>query len=160
MESSKDLEVDTIDSLIKENDELRDKLSKLKSHYVKLFEFAKKNSIELKPRNVPMHNVLFRLDVIFRREPLKNVNLILISVLLFSDRLTGFNLVCMSDTEEFPKKLLKKQVFKLFEKSFADTYQRNFDFLEFGIENLTVITGMLKMFVHSFVDDMIIHFYV
>ena len=54
LESSKDLEVDTIDSLEKENDELRDKLSKLKSHYVKLFEFAKKNSIELKPRNVPM----------------------------------------------------------------------------------------------------------
>ena len=60
---------------------------------LELFEFAKKNSIELKPRNVPMHNVLFRLDVIFRREPLKNVNLIVISFLLFSDRLTGFNLV-------------------------------------------------------------------
>jgi len=54
LESTKDNEVDTIDSLEKENDELRDKLSKLKSHYVKLFEFAKKNSIELKPRNVPM----------------------------------------------------------------------------------------------------------
>merc|ERR1711997_1084456 len=54
LEASKDLEVDTIDSLEKENDELRDKLSKLKSHYVKLFEFAKKNGIELKPRNVPM----------------------------------------------------------------------------------------------------------
>jgi len=54
LESSKDNEVDTIDSLEKENDDLRDKLSKLKSHYVKLFEFAKKNSIELKPRNVPI----------------------------------------------------------------------------------------------------------
>ena len=54
LESSKDLEDDTIDSLEKENDELRDKVSKLKSHYSKLFEFAKKNSIELKPRNVPM----------------------------------------------------------------------------------------------------------
>ena len=32
LESSEDLEVDTIDCLEKENDELRDKLSKLKSH--------------------------------------------------------------------------------------------------------------------------------
>ena len=54
LESSKDLEDDTIDSLEKGNDELRDKVSKLKSHYGKLFEFAQKNSIELKPRNVPM----------------------------------------------------------------------------------------------------------
>ena len=54
LESSKDLEDDTIDSLEKDNDELRDKVFKLKSHYSKLFEFAKKNSIELKPRNVPM----------------------------------------------------------------------------------------------------------
>ena len=37
--------------------------------------------------------MLFRRDVIFMREPLKNVNLILISFLLFSDCLTGFNLV-------------------------------------------------------------------
>ena len=57
LESSKDLEDDTIDSLEKGNDELRDKVSKLKSHYSKLFEFAKKNSIELKPRNVPIGNV-------------------------------------------------------------------------------------------------------
>ena len=41
-------------NLEKENDELREKLSKLKNHYVKLFDFAKKNNIELKPRNVPM----------------------------------------------------------------------------------------------------------
>ena len=54
LEASKDNEVDCIGPLEKENDELRDKLSKLKSHYVKLFEFAKKNGIELKPRNVPM----------------------------------------------------------------------------------------------------------
>ena len=47
----------TIDSLEKENDDLRDKLSKLKSHYLKLYEFAKKNNIELKPRNVPMGSV-------------------------------------------------------------------------------------------------------
>jgi len=54
LEEAKDNETDTIDSLEKENDELRDKLSKLKSHYLKLFDFAKKNNIELKPRNVPM----------------------------------------------------------------------------------------------------------
>ena len=54
LEVSKDTETDAIDGLEKENEELRDKLSKLKSHYLKLFEFAKKNNIELKPRNVPM----------------------------------------------------------------------------------------------------------
>ena len=54
LEVSKDSEADHIDGLEKENEELRDKLSKLKSHYLKLFEFAKKNNIELKPRNVPM----------------------------------------------------------------------------------------------------------
>ena len=51
---AKDSETDAIDNLEKENDELREKLTKLKNHYVKLFEFAKKNNIELKPRNVPM----------------------------------------------------------------------------------------------------------
>ena len=51
---AKDSESDAIDNLEKENDELREKLTKLKNHYVKLFEFAKKNNIELKPRNVPM----------------------------------------------------------------------------------------------------------
>lgn len=54
LENAKDNEAEFIDSLEKENEELRDKLSKLKSHYVKLFDFAKKNNIELKPRNVPM----------------------------------------------------------------------------------------------------------
>ena len=54
---AKENETDTIDSLEKENDDLRDKLSKLKSHYLKLYEFAKKNNIELKPRNVPMGSV-------------------------------------------------------------------------------------------------------
>lgn len=54
LEVAKDNEVDVIDTLEKENDELRDKLNKLKSHYFKLCDFAKKNSIELKPRNVPM----------------------------------------------------------------------------------------------------------
>ena len=54
LEVSKDAETESIDNLEKENDELREKLSKLKNHYVKLFDFAKKNNIELKPRNVPM----------------------------------------------------------------------------------------------------------
>lgn len=57
LEMAKENETDTIDSLEKENDDLRDKLSKLKSHYLKLYEFAKKNNIELKPRNVPMGSV-------------------------------------------------------------------------------------------------------
>ena len=47
LELSKDLEVYTIDSLIKENVEFTDKVSKLRSHYVKRFEFAKKNSKSL-----------------------------------------------------------------------------------------------------------------
>jgi len=54
LEVAKDSVTDDIDNLEKENDELREKLTKLKNHYVKLFEFAKKNNIELKPRNVPM----------------------------------------------------------------------------------------------------------
>ena len=54
---AKENETDSIDTLEKENDDLRDKLSKLKSHYLKLYEFAKKNNIELKPRNVPMGSV-------------------------------------------------------------------------------------------------------
>ena len=57
LEMAKENETDSIDTLEKENDDLRDKLSKLKSHYLKLYEFAKKNNIELKPRNVPMGSV-------------------------------------------------------------------------------------------------------
>merc|ERR1712088_86770 len=37
----------------KENEELRETLVKLKNHYAKVLEFAKKNNIELKPRNIP-----------------------------------------------------------------------------------------------------------
>ena len=57
LEDVKDEEKEKIDVLEKENDELRNKLSKLKSHYYKLFEFAKKNNIELKQRNVPVGSV-------------------------------------------------------------------------------------------------------
>ena len=57
LEQAKESETESIDSLEKENEELRDKLSKLKSHYLKLYDFAKKNNIELKPRNVPMGSV-------------------------------------------------------------------------------------------------------
>ena len=57
LEQAKETETESIDSLEKENEELRDKLSKLKSHYLKLYDFAKKNNIELKPRNVPMGSV-------------------------------------------------------------------------------------------------------
>ena len=35
------------------NEELRAKVAGLKAHYAKVLEFAKKNSIDLKPRNVP-----------------------------------------------------------------------------------------------------------
>merc|ERR1712004_606768 len=39
LEESKETETDSIASLESENEELRDKLSKLKNHYVKLFDF-------------------------------------------------------------------------------------------------------------------------
>jgi len=57
LEESKETETDSIASLESENEELRDKLQKLKSHYMKLYDFAKKNNIELKPRNVPMGSI-------------------------------------------------------------------------------------------------------
>ena len=53
LEIAKETETDSIDGLEKENEDLRDKLSKLKQHYSKLYDFAKKNNIDLKPRNVP-----------------------------------------------------------------------------------------------------------
>ena len=57
LEESKETETDSIANLESENEELRDKLQKLKSHYMKLYDFAKKNNIELKPRNVPMGSI-------------------------------------------------------------------------------------------------------
>lgn len=57
LELTKDSETDSLENLEKDNEELREKLSRLKSHYAKVLEFAKKNNIELKPRNVPMSGV-------------------------------------------------------------------------------------------------------
>lgn len=57
METTKDGEADTLVNLEQENEDLRETLSKLKNHYAKVLEFAKKNNIELKPRNVPMPGV-------------------------------------------------------------------------------------------------------
>ena len=57
LEVTKDDEADHLSALEQENEELRETVSKLKNHYAKYLEFAKKNNIELKPRNVPMGGV-------------------------------------------------------------------------------------------------------
>ena len=57
MEVTKDGEADTLQNLEQENEDLREALSRLKTHYAKVLEFAKKNNIQLKQRNVPMDGV-------------------------------------------------------------------------------------------------------
>ena len=57
LESSKDLESESISELEQKNEELREKVAGLKNHYAKFLEFAKKNNIDLKPRNVPISGV-------------------------------------------------------------------------------------------------------
>merc|ERR1719412_3560313 len=53
LETTKDGEAENLGGIEKENEELRETLVKLKNHYAKVLEFAKKNNIELKPRNIP-----------------------------------------------------------------------------------------------------------
>jgi len=53
LEVTKDGEAENLGGIEKENEELRATLVKLKNHYAKVLEFAKKNNIELKPRNIP-----------------------------------------------------------------------------------------------------------
>lgn len=60
LESSKDLESESISELEQKNEELREKVAGLKNHYAKFLEFAKKNNIDLKPRNVPISGVQTR----------------------------------------------------------------------------------------------------
>ncbi len=54
MEKDKDVEEISLNNLEKENEELRQKLDGLKKHYLKVVEFACKNNIKLKQRNVPI----------------------------------------------------------------------------------------------------------
>ena len=54
LEVAKEHEAEEIDDLEKQNDDLRDKLAKLKTQYLKLFDFAKKNNIKFKARNIPL----------------------------------------------------------------------------------------------------------
>ncbi len=54
LEKDKDVEQTELSDLEKENEALRNKLSSLKNHYLKVVEFARKNNIQLKPRNVPI----------------------------------------------------------------------------------------------------------
>ena len=57
LETTKEQETDALVILEKENEELREKLAGLKANYAKVLEFAKKNNIELKQRNVPLSGV-------------------------------------------------------------------------------------------------------
>ena len=57
LESSKDVESESIQELEQRNEELREKVAGLKNHYAKFLEFAKKNNIDLKPRNIPLSGV-------------------------------------------------------------------------------------------------------
>lgn len=56
LEGKKHTEGGDIEYLSAENQELRENLAKLKSHYAKVLEFAKKNNIQLRQRNVPMNS--------------------------------------------------------------------------------------------------------
>ena len=55
LEGAKDRETDDLSVLERDNIELQEKLAKIKAHYARVVEFAKKNNIELKPRNVPLN---------------------------------------------------------------------------------------------------------
>ena len=53
LEGTKDIESSDIGTLEAENERLREGLSKIKRHYATMLEFAKKNDIQLRRRNVP-----------------------------------------------------------------------------------------------------------
>jgi len=53
LEGTKDIESGDIGALEAENERLRDGLNKIKRHYATMLEFAKKNDIQLRRRNVP-----------------------------------------------------------------------------------------------------------
>lgn len=53
LEGTKDVESGDIGSLEAENERLREGLNKIKRHYATMLEFAKKNDIQLRRRNVP-----------------------------------------------------------------------------------------------------------
>jgi hypothetical protein len=53
LEGTKESESTTLTSMQAENEKLREGLYNIKGHYNKLIEFAAKNHIELKRRNVP-----------------------------------------------------------------------------------------------------------
>ena len=53
MEDTKEVESSDTHQLEAENDQLRESVAKLKSHYTKMLDFAKKNNLRLRRRNVP-----------------------------------------------------------------------------------------------------------
>ena len=53
LEGTKDVESGDIGALEAENERLREGLNKIKRHYATMLEFAKKNDIQLRRRNVP-----------------------------------------------------------------------------------------------------------
>ena len=53
LESSREVESESISELEQKNEELRESLAGVKHHYAKMLEFAKRNNIKLRPRNIP-----------------------------------------------------------------------------------------------------------
>ena len=53
LEGTKDIESGDIGSLEADNERLREGLNKIKQKYATMLEFAKKNDIQLRRRNVP-----------------------------------------------------------------------------------------------------------
>lgn len=54
LEGTKDTEYNDFSHIQEENEQLRESVEKLKRNYAKVVEFAKKNNIPLKRRNVPL----------------------------------------------------------------------------------------------------------
>jgi hypothetical protein len=53
LENSRGEESESIAELEQRIEEQRESLAGFKNHYAKILEFAKKNNIKLKPRNIP-----------------------------------------------------------------------------------------------------------
>eukprot|EP00094_Tigriopus_californicus_P011194 TCALIF_10802-PB protein Name:"Protein of unknown function" AED:0.40 eAED:0.40 QI:0/0/0/0.5/0/0/2/0/115 len=58
LEGSKESEETELSMLENDNKTLRNQVKELKQEYARSLEFARKNNIELKPRNVPMNDVI------------------------------------------------------------------------------------------------------
>ena len=54
LEGTKDHETNDWQKFTKENDQLRQEIENMKNRYLKIVNFAKKNNLKLKDRNVPI----------------------------------------------------------------------------------------------------------